>query len=384
MPATCFLPTTPFAPAAAASTSTAKTSDTLVLTGIISAPAFYKARSILQTIAAQCPHLKTTILPLPETAFTTRRNALRARYPALHPSTHTHFLIELHTSTTTLTQGPNKLKHVTEKTTDTLLTRAELIAYAHAKGVDVPDDAFGTQEEEDGVHGVADEASVKLAAEEYAAYLSRLPGPVVSIEFWHTPLVLPLQPAGNGNTSVRGSTSNDVTTKAAAAEKQPLGPQVLIELFGDSCPKTVKHFLQFVREGGAGHTADSSGTAVAAATPAAAAGGHNYKNSFVSRIVKGGWMECGDENFIHPHEAYTLSYVTSSKGPHTATTPFLITLAPMPAFNKRYVAFGRVLQGLDTLNTINNVRTSHERPESQVWIQEIKLWDNAGVDAGKK
>ncbi|KAJ3177658.1 putative inactive peptidyl-prolyl cis-trans isomerase-like 6 [Geranomyces variabilis] len=349
MPATCVLPITHFAPAAAASSSSTTTTDTLVLTGIISAPEFYKARSILQTITTKCPSLNTRVNPLPETAFTVHRHALRALYPSMHPQLHPNFLIELHTTRTTLTRGANKVKHVDEKTSHTLMTRKEMVEFARARGVEIPDE---------GEENEVDEEVRKLAEREYEVYLEGLPGPVVSIDFWHV--------------GVKAASSKE--DGDGGLQNQPLGPRLLVELFGDSCPKTVQHFLRFVRgDGGSG-------------------GAGKYEKSLVTRIVKGGWMECGeilddaghpiqippleDENFIHPHNPYTLSYLNSSKGPHTATTPFLITLAPMPAFDKRYVAFGRVLQGLETLHAVNAVQTSHERPAGEVWIQEIKVWES--------
>ncbi|KAI8585114.1 cyclophilin-like domain-containing protein [Geranomyces variabilis] len=353
MPATCVLPITHFTPVAAASSSSTTTTETLVLTGIISSAEYYKARSILQTIATKCPTLKASITPLPETAFTTHRNTLRALYPSLHPQLHPHFVIELHTTRTTLTRGPNKVKHVDEKTTKKLMTRKEMVEFASARGVEGLDD---------GREGEVDEEVRKVAERAHEVYLKGLAGPVVSIEFWHVGVK-------------EASSEEEEEGGDGGLQNQPLGPRLLVELFGDSCPKTVEHFLKFVRGGGG----DRGGS------------GGKYEKSLVTRIVKGGWMECGeiiddagqpievspleDENFIHPHDAYTLSYLTSSKGPHTATTPFLITLAPMPAFDKRYVAFGRVLQGLDTLHAFNAVQTSHERPVSEVWIQEIKVWD---------
>ncbi|KAI8917087.1 cyclophilin-like domain-containing protein [Powellomyces hirtus] len=342
MPATCHLPITSFAPAAAASTVTATTSDKLIVTGIISHSFFYKAKTIVEKLAARIPHLAVEVVPLPQSAFSIRRHSLKAQYQNLHDSTFPATLVELHTKTVTTTKGINKLKSVAESTARTLMTVPELEAWAEERGV-VPDDH-------------PDEFYEELVTKEHTKFLQTLTDPVMEIEFWHS-------------LSIRKG------DQPPEIKKQPLGPRLLVELFAETCPKTVAHFLSWVK----------------------GRDGMSYEKSLITRIVKGGWMECGeiidhanhpiqapmleDENFIHHHDPYTLSYISSSKGPHTTTTPFLITLTSMPCFDKRYVAFGRVLEGLETLQAINDVKTMHEQPLDEVWIEHIKVWQPVAAES---
>ena len=47
---------------------------------------------------------------------------------------------------------------------------------------------------------------------------------------------------------------------------------------------------------------------------------------------------------------------------------FYITLGPQPAFDKHFVAFGRVVEGLRTIKVIANMEANNERPKCQVAV----------------
>jgi cyclophilin family peptidyl-prolyl cis-trans isomerase len=78
-----------------------------------------------------------------------------------------------------------------------------------------------------------------------------------------------------------------------------------------------------------------------------------------------------DENFVNKHtHKGTLSFVNS--GPHSNCTSFMFTLAEnLTAFDKKYVSFGRIIQGNDVLNKIEAVAVRFERPVEHIIIEDV-------------
>jgi cyclophilin family peptidyl-prolyl cis-trans isomerase len=56
----------------------------------------------------------------------------------------------------------------------------------------------------------------------------------------------------------------------------------------------------------------------------------------------------------------------ANKGLHTNQSQFFITLQPSPWMDKRYVAFGKIIDGTQTLNKMEAVKTENERPINPV------------------
>ncbi len=52
----------------------------------------------------------------------------------------------------------------------------------------------------------------------------------------------------------------------------------------------------------------------------------------------------------------------ANTGPHSNTSQWFITLRPLPAFNNKYVGFGRVIAGMATIRAIAAVDTKNQRP----------------------
>ncbi|XP_028253516.1 putative inactive peptidyl-prolyl cis-trans isomerase-like 6 [Parambassis ranga] len=136
--------------------------------------------------------------------------------------------------------------------------------------------------------------------------------------------------------------------------------RILFELFSDVCPKTSKNFEALcIGEKGL-----------------------CYKGSLFHRIVPSGWVQGGDispeskgdggesiygptfedESFAIPHSKRgTLGM--ANKGPHTNGSQFYITLQPTPWMDRTYVAFGRVVEGVDVLRRLEEAPTCNERPK---------------------
>ena len=65
----------------------------------------------------------------------------------------------------------------------------------------------------------------------------------------------------------------------------------------------------------------------------------------------------------------------ANSGPHSNQSQFYITLEAKPYLDKKYVCFGKVIEGADVLNQIESVETFNERPVKSVEITDSGLID---------
>ncbi|XP_071597296.1 probable inactive peptidyl-prolyl cis-trans isomerase-like 6 isoform X2 [Heliangelus exortis] len=149
-----------------------------------------------------------------------------------------------------------------------------------------------------------------------------------------------------------------------AIEEQPIG-RLLFELFSDMCPRTCENFRALCC-GEAKSLLDGREL--------------TYKDSLFHRIVKNGWIQGGDiitgkgdkgesiygltfedENFSIHHKGRGVLGM-ANKGRHSNGSQFYITLQPSPYLDKKYVAFGQLIEGTDVLQRLEAVPTDNERP----------------------
>ncbi|NXL48735.1 PPIL6 protein, partial [Podilymbus podiceps] len=149
-----------------------------------------------------------------------------------------------------------------------------------------------------------------------------------------------------------------------AIEEQPVG-RLLFELFSDACPKTCENFRALCA-GGAKSLCDGREL--------------TYKNSLFHRLVKNGWIQGGDiitgkgdrgESIYGPtfeDESFSVRHKgrgvlgMANKGRHSNGSQFYITLQPAPYLDKKYVAFGQLIEGTEVLQRLEVVPTHNERP----------------------
>ncbi|MBN3311107.1 PPIL6 protein, partial [Amia calva] len=150
--------------------------------------------------------------------------------------------------------------------------------------------------------------------------------------------------------------------------------RLLFELFTDLCPKTSTNF-QTLCTGEAGESLGNLHL--------------SYKGSIFHRIVSNGWIQGGDispggkgnggESIYGPtfeDESFAVSHNNrgilgmANKGPHTNGSQFYITLQPAAWMDRKYVAFGQVIEGTEVLEKLEAVPTYNERPK-----QECKVID---------
>uniref|UniRef100_A0A8V5GG24 Peptidyl-prolyl cis-trans isomerase n=1 Tax=Melopsittacus undulatus TaxID=13146 RepID=A0A8V5GG24_MELUD len=150
-----------------------------------------------------------------------------------------------------------------------------------------------------------------------------------------------------------------------AIEEQPIG-RLLFELFSDACPRTCENFRALC-VGGAKSRYDGREL--------------TYKNSLFHRIVKNGWIQGGDiisgkgdqgESIYGPtfeDESFSVHHKgrgilgMANKGRHTNASQFYITFQPSPYLDKKYVAFGQLIEGTEVLQRLEAVPTDNESPK---------------------
>lgn len=115
-----------------------------------------------------------------------------------------------------------------------------------------------------------------------------------------------------------------------------------------------------------------------------------YINCPVHRIVKNGWIQAGDIvdgtgkhsiaasgiDSAVPDECFSVDFGFpqggiigyANEGSHTNRSQFFITTGPCAWMNQKFVGFGRVIQGFDTLEKLNSLQTSNQAPINRVFI----------------
>ena len=151
------------------------------------------------------------------------------------------------------------------------------------------------------------------------------------------------------------------------ASPTPHRHRLVIELYPHIAPRTTHNFLQL------SHPTPRHTLPDPAAAPADLPVLH-YLHSPIHRVVPSSYMQCGDiyhgrgdfslsshgtpladESYALSHEAAgVVSMVGKAGEAHSGGSQFLVTLGAARHFDGRYVAFGRVVDGLQLLVQCNN------------------------------
>ena len=152
-------------------------------------------------------------------------------------------------------------------------------------------------------------------------------------------------------------------------EKEEKYEKVVFELFYKDCPLTSENFYEICT----GCT-NNKGQKV------------TYENSIIHRVSKNSFIQGGDiridgpksiygfdfndENYNIKHDSFgILGMVKKGMRKHTNESQFYVTLCPLKSFDGKFVAFGRVIQGYDTIRRIGTVETDLQRPVFRIYVK---------------
>ena len=156
------------------------------------------------------------------------------------------------------------------------------------------------------------------------------------------------------------------------------GP-VVVRLFPDHAPKTVRNFVELA-EGGRQWTDPRTGRATTDKL---------YDGTIFHRVIPDFMIQGGDPlgsgrggpgykfaDEIHPDLAFDRPYLLAmaNAGPGTNGSQFFITVAPTPWLNGKHTIFGEVIEGADVVDLITRVKTgSQDRPVEDVTFESVTV-----------
>jgi peptidyl-prolyl cis-trans isomerase A (cyclophilin A) len=154
---------------------------------------------------------------------------------------------------------------------------------------------------------------------------------------------------------------------------------IVVRLFPDHAPKTVRNFVELA---GGGRQWTDPGTGQA--TTARLYDGTIFHRVIPDFMIQGGdplgtgrggpGYKFGDE--IHPDLAFDRPYLLAmaNAGPGTNGSQFFVTTVPTPWLNGKHTIFGEVIDGADVVDQISRLKTgSQDRPVEDVILESVAV-----------
>jgi peptidyl-prolyl cis-trans isomerase A (cyclophilin A) len=155
--------------------------------------------------------------------------------------------------------------------------------------------------------------------------------------------------------------------------------RIVLRLFPDHAPKTVRNFVELA-EGGREWTDPGTGRPTTAKL---------YDGTIFHRVIPDFMIQGGDPlgsgrggpgyqfaDEIHPDLRFDRAHLLAmaNAGPGTNGSQFFITVGPTPWLNGRHTIFGEVIEGADVVDRISMLKTgSQDRPAEDVVIESVTV-----------
>jgi len=159
---------------------------------------------------------------------------------------------------------------------------------------------------------------------------------------------------------------------------------VIVRLFPDHAPKTVRNFVELA-EGGRQWTDPGTGRATTARL---------YDGTIFHRVIPNFMIQGGDPlgtgtggpgyqfaDEFHPELQFDRPYLLAmaNAGPGTNGSQFFITTAPTPHLNRRHTIFGEVVSGSEVVDAISKAQTGrNDRPVDDVVLESVVIERDGG------
>src|SRR5712664_3595114 len=169
-----------------------------------------------------------------------------------------------------------------------------------------------------------------------------------------------------------------MTTTLTATLRTNEGP-IVIRLFPDHAPKTVRNFVEL-----AGGNREWTDPRTRRASTARLYDGTIFHRVIPDFMIQGGeplgtgtggpGYQFADE--FHPDLSFNRPYLLAmaNAGPGTNGSQFFITTVPTPHLNGRHTIFGEVISGGDVVDSISNVPTGrNDRPVDDVVLESVVI-----------
>jgi cyclophilin family peptidyl-prolyl cis-trans isomerase len=176
----------------------------------------------------------------------------------------------------------------------------------------------------------------------------------------------------NSNTLEKGNNSMSDSITVAII-KTNMGT-IEIELFADKTPKTVENFVGLAEKG-------------------------YYNGIIFHRVIKDFMLQAGDptgtgrggasfwggkfdDEFVSDLKHDTPGILSmANAGPNTNGSQFFITLVATPWLDGKHTVFGKVINGMDVVYAIGEVKTeTGDRPINPVVMEEVTIEKRAGTN----
>jgi peptidyl-prolyl cis-trans isomerase A (cyclophilin A) len=175
-------------------------------------------------------------------------------------------------------------------------------------------------------------------------------------------------------------------TDTLTATLQTSRGKVVVRLFPDHAPKTVRNFVELA-EGGRHWTDPRTGRATTDKL---------YDGTVFHRVIPNFMIQGGDPlgsgrggpgykfaDEIHPDLVFDRPYLLAmaNAGPGTNGSQFFITVVPTPWLNGKHAIFGEVIEGAAVVDLISRVKTgSQDRPVQDVTLESVTVQRADGAD----
>jgi peptidyl-prolyl cis-trans isomerase A (cyclophilin A) len=164
--------------------------------------------------------------------------------------------------------------------------------------------------------------------------------------------------------------------------------QIVVRLFPDHAPKTVRNFTELA-EGTREWTDPRSHKKTTARL---------YNGTVFHRVIPDFMIQGGDPlgngrggpgytfaDEIHPELVFDRPHLLAmaNAGPGTNGSQFFITVAPTPWLNRKHTIFGEVTQGTEIVDMISRVKTgAADRPVEDVVLESVTVNRGAAEPTG--